>query len=218
MHIAVLVYGRLTKCADHYNNIIDHIGKHNDVDFFLSSDNSSESLLNDFIRLYKPILYHNDPIEYVYDLGKYPGRREETHIHNMTCHFINKNRVFLLLEEYMNGENISYDAVVSLRIDSYYSNSFDFNNLEDNTIYIPSGSDFVGSGINDQIAYGKVDVMKKYNCINPKQLLDKGLTIPHPESLTLANIRFNRLTIQRVDLQYSINKIELNMKSFAEIT
>ena len=206
MRIAVLVYGRLNKCAEHYTNILEHLGKDNEIDFFMSSDHPSESLLNDFIRLYNPILYNSDRIEYKYDLGKYPGRREETHIHNMTCHFINKNRVFVLLESYMKGENVNYDAVVSLRIDSVYSTHFDFTNLADNTIYIPLGSDFVDNGINDQIAYGKVDVMKKYNSINPRELLDKRLTIPHPESLTLANIQFNQLIIKRVDLIYSISK------------
>ena len=117
MRIAVLVYGRLNKCVEHYENIVESIGKYNDIDFFVSSDNSSESLFNDFIDLYKPKLYNNSNIQYEYDLGKYPGKRGETNIHNMTCHFINKNRVFLLLEEYKNKYNIHYDCVLSLRID-----------------------------------------------------------------------------------------------------
>jgi hypothetical protein len=83
-----------------------------------------------------------------------------------------------------------------------YSSKFDFTDLADNTIYIPLDSDWYG--INDQIAYGKVDVIKKYNFINPKELLDKGLSIPHPESLTLANIQFNNLIIERVKLEYKI--------------
>ena len=206
MHIAVLVYGRLNKCVEHYNNIIQHLGKDNHIDFFLSSDNPSDSLLNEFIRLYNPILFNNDPIEYDYELGKYPGKRIETNIHNMTCHFINKNRVFMLLEEYMNGESVNYDVVISLRIDCIYNTKFDFTNLEENTIYIPSGNDFRENAINDQIAYGKVDVMKIYNSINAKYLLDKELAIPHPETLNLANITLNNLIIKRVNLQYSIKK------------
>lgn len=34
MHIAVLIYGRLNKCVEHYDNIVESIGKHNDIDFF----------------------------------------------------------------------------------------------------------------------------------------------------------------------------------------
>jgi hypothetical protein len=117
---------------------------------FFSSDNSSESLFNDFIHLYKPKLYNNSSIQYEYNLGKYSGRRDETCIHNMTCHFINKNRVFLLLEEYKNKENIHYDCVISLRIDLVFLNNLIFNNLKDNTIYIPNGEDYVHNGINDK--------------------------------------------------------------------
>lgn len=206
MRIAVLVYGRLNKCVEHYENIVESIGKYNDIDFFFSSDNSSESLVNDFIDLYKPKLYNNSKIQYEYDLGKYPGKREETNIHNMTCHFINKNRVFLLLEEYKNKYNIHYDCVLSLRIDIVFLNNFIFNNLEDNTIYIPYGNDFYDNAINDQIAYGNIDVMKKYNSINPVHLLEKNLCIPHPEILSYANIIFHELQIERVNIKYNLDK------------
>jgi hypothetical protein len=213
MRIAILVYGRLNKCVENYNNILESIGTKNDIDFFLSSDNSSETQLNEFINMYKPILYNNNPIKYDYDLSKYPGKRLETNIHNMTCHFINKNRVFSLLEEYIRTNNIYYDIVISLRIDVFIQNSFGFNDTEfnglmDDTIYIPSGYDYVCNAINDQIAYGKIDVMKKYNSIDAKDLLEKNLSIPHPESLTLANIHFNKLQIKRVDLIYRLNKYD----------
>jgi len=206
MRIAVLVFGRLNKCVEHYDNIIESLGKHNDIDFFLSSDNSSESLLSDFIRLYEPIAYNNDHIHYDYDLGKYPGVRGETNIHNMTCHFINKNRVFLLLEEYINKNNIQYDCVVSLRIDCVFKNAFVFDSIEENTIYIPFGYDWIENGINDQIAYGKVDVMKKYNSINIIDLLEKKLSIPHPESLNYANIQLHKFKIERPHVKYHLDK------------
>jgi len=206
MRIAVLLFGRLNKCVEHYDNIIESLGKHNDIDFFLSSDNSSESLLSEFIRLYKPIVYNNDPIHYDYDLGKYPGKRRETNIHNMTCHFINKNRVFLLLEEYINKNNIQYDCAVSLRIDCVFKNAFVFDSFEENTIYIPFGYDWIANGINDQIAYGKVDVMKKYNSMNVIDILEKKLSIPHPESLNYANIHLYKLNIERPHIKYHLEK------------
>jgi hypothetical protein len=207
-HIAVLIYGRLNKCVEHYNNIIESLGKNNDIDFFLSSDNSSETLINDFINLYKPILYNNNQIHYDYDLSIYPNKRDETNLHSMTCHFINKNRVFLLLEEHINKNNVHYDCVVSLRIDAVFTNNFifNFNSLEDNTIYIPYGNDFLDKGINDQIAYGKINVMKKYNSMNPVDLLEKQLSIPHPESLNYANIHFNKLNIERPNIEYYLDR------------
>jgi hypothetical protein len=206
MRIAILVYGRLNKCAEHYNNIIESFGEHNNIDFFASSDNSAESLLNDFIALYKPIKFINDPIHYDYDLGKYPNKHCSTNVHNMTCHFINKNRVFVLLEEHITRNNIQYDCVVSLRIDCVFQHTFLFDSLDDNTIYIPSGSDYVDKGINDQVAYGKMDVMKKYNSLNAVDLLEKNLSISHPESLNYANIHYHKLNIQRPDINYYLDR------------
>lgn len=34
MHIAVIIYGRLWKCVEHYNNIIENLGENNHLDFF----------------------------------------------------------------------------------------------------------------------------------------------------------------------------------------
>ena len=55
MKLAVLVFGRLNKCVEHYANIIESIGKQHSLDFYLSSDNSSDASLNVFIKTYNPI-------------------------------------------------------------------------------------------------------------------------------------------------------------------
>jgi hypothetical protein len=122
----------------------------------------------------------------------------------MICHFTNKNRVFQLFEKYKE-KGIHYDCVISLRIDLVFSNNFILDNLEDNTIYIPDGRDY-RDGINDQIAYGKIDVMKKHNSISPVELLEKGLSYPHPETLHYANLKFNNIQIKRVNLEYKFDK------------
>ena len=138
MRIAVLIFGRLNKCAEHYDNIVEKLGKYHTIDFYASSDNSLESIVNTFISLYKPIAYDNSPVQYDYDLGKYPTREGVvTIIHNMTCHFINKNRVWKLFENYMHANNISYDVAVSMRLDLVFNNAFNFEHLLPNTIYIP---------------------------------------------------------------------------------
>jgi hypothetical protein len=214
MRIAVLIYGRLTNCFDNYNNIINSIGKENNIDIFMSSDNSHQNDLDNFIRTYNPVKYNNDKIEYECDLIKYDEKkRSETNIHNMTCHFINKSRVFSLLETHIKTCNINYDIVISIRVDIHINNKFVFSNIEDNTIYIPDGSDFnypagANTCINDQIAYGNLIVMKKYNNLfnNIINLLENKLSVLHPESLTCANIHYYNLKIVRTNLSYHIKR------------
>jgi hypothetical protein len=205
MRIAVLVFGRLNRCAEHYENIMESLGD-NDIDFFVSSDNAPENILEDFIYFYNPKLYNNKPISYNYDLSKYPGRRYETRIDIMTRHFINKNRVLGLLEEYIDKTKVKYDCVLSLRVDCVFKDYFFFDSIQENTVYIPYGFDWVENGINDQLAYGKIDVMRKYNSINPLELLEKGLSIPHPESLNCANINFHKLLVERPDIDYYLER------------
>jgi hypothetical protein len=214
MRIAVLVYGRLNKCVEHYNNIVEALGNDNSIDFFLSSDNSSESQLDDFIRLYKPVDYTNntvingDTIKHIQSLYRYNKKRAETNLQNMLSHFINKYRVFSLLELYIQKENIDYDVVVSLRVDLVFKGKFKFKGIENNRIYIPRDYDHLDDGINDQVAYGRLTVMKKYNSIFLRMfdLLDRSLSITHPECLTLANIQECNLEIERVILPHNIER------------
>jgi hypothetical protein len=206
MRIAVLVFGRLGKGVDNYNNIIESLGKDNILEFFAASNNSPQPHLDSFIELYKPILYTNDPVQYTCNLDKYPNKPGEIILHNVICQFINKSRVFSLLEEHIKKENIKYDVVVSLRLDVIYHNKFDYGDLADNTIYIPHGHDYFHTGINDQVAWGVIEVMQKYNSIfsNTINLIEQGLSIPHPESLNLANLLYHKINIQRVNLSHII--------------
>lgn len=206
MKIAVLVYGRLNKCAEHYESIMNSIGKENHIDFFLSSDNSSKELLEVFISIYKPISYINDPIKYTCDFGKYP-RRPETNIDTMTRHFINKSRVFSLLEGHL-ASGIKYDVILSLRVDLIYERKLCFTHIDTYTIYIPEGYDYTINACNDRLAYGNIDVMKIYHSIyeNTPELLEKGLSISHPESLTFNNLIYNYISISRFPFTCEINR------------
>lgn len=202
-NVAVLIYGRLNKC---YKDIIKSVGNHN-VDYFISSDNSTQSDLNSCIELYNPISYINDSITYKYKFHKYPNKRKETNVDTMTRHFINKQRVFNLLEQHVKTTGKQYDVIVSIRADLKINSKFNFK-INPNTIYIPRGNDFIDYAINDQIAYGTYDVMKQYmNIINNcKKILKRGKSIPHPESLTLANLELNNIKIVRVGFVYYIYK------------
>ena len=214
MNIAILIYGRLRNCKHYYEDLMDSVGRENNIHFFMSSDESTENDLRDFIELYKPIAYCNDKCISTYDISKYPNAHETTsdRQNKMLRHFINKYRVFRLLEEYTNKKyaiGIEYDVIVSFRVDIKIAHgaSFNFTNISknDNDIYIPNGWDF-RNGVNDQIAYGNYNVMQKYMNIysNVEYILENKLSIVHPESLTLANIKFAKLNIRRVQLNYEL--------------
>jgi len=212
MHIAVLIYGRLNKCGEHVNNIKDLLSANeNDIDFYVSSDNSSEDLLKTFLELYKPVKYTNEKIYYDCNFDKYTGelRNFYANIDNMTRHFINKKRVYELMEE--TGRN--YDIVVSLRLDLVFLNKFNFNKdteIMNNTVYIPACNDYLieGTGLNDQVAYGNMSVMKIYASLfdNITNLIENHNCHVHPESLNYANIKYHNIVTNRVPVSYYFDK------------
>jgi len=196
---AVLVYGRLNMSKEHYPNISQSLG---DVDYFVSSDNSPREQFQEFVTLYKPILYTNQPIVHQYQIDHYPNKPEETPLDKMIRHFINKKRVFELMKQ--SGKK--YHTIVSLRIDVILHHTFEFH-LKPRHIYIPSGKDY-RDGINDQIAVGDEYVMEKYMKIvdSMEYLLENGKSIPPPESLTLANLKYHEIPILRFGLDYRLDR------------
>jgi hypothetical protein len=207
MHIAVLFYGRLDKCEDHYTNIIDRIGKDNTLDIFVSSDNSPDNLLQKCIQKYNPVSYNNDEIIYNGKLVEYIGNIDGVNVYNMIRHFINKHRVFTLLEQHIEKTNTQYNYVLCLRFDLRFHNNIPFNGINDNTVYIPHGVDWLG-GLNDQLAFGNVSSMKKYMNIwcNTETIIERGLSRLHPENITLANVNYTGLHVSRFSLSYDISK------------
>jgi len=212
MHIALLIYGRINQFRDNYVTLFNHIGKEHTIDVFLSSDDALNSELNEFIELYKPKRYCNDKIKHEGKLKTYASwDKNVTHnkaIYNVECHYINKKRVFTLLESYSSEASVSYDCVISTRIDLEFLTPFNLINPLDNTIYIPNQCDFVQYGINDQVAYGNMNTMSKYMNIYDTIffLLDNNLTVPHSEKMTFSNIQYHNLNVVRVPISYNYNK------------
>lgn len=205
MKLAVLVFGRLEKSEESYNNIMKQLIENYDADFFCSSDNSK--FINVFIEKYKPKEYINDKIDiFPEQLNTFNyNRTPETNINNVIKHFTNKKRVFEIFKNYSKKNNINYDVVISLRIDLHFDENINYIKPEENTIYIPAGEDW-RNGINDQFAYGNMDVMEKYFNIldNCYSLIKIKNFKSHPETLTRANLLLNNVIIKRFNLKYHI--------------
>ena len=207
MHIAVLLYGRILNYREHHSNIIESIGSQHIIDFFYASDSESDYDVSEFCELYKPILCKNEMIHYPVDFSVFLGDRpRETSIHNMTCHFINKERVFALLEQHVEQTGSKYDCILSTRVDIKYHESLYFErfiNTDHSVIFIPDSCD--AHGINDQIAIGNFTSMKKYMNIysNTVPLLERGTRITG-ECLFKAHIEDCGLNVCRFPLSYGI--------------
>uniref|UniRef100_A0A6C0L6H5 Uncharacterized protein n=1 Tax=viral metagenome TaxID=1070528 RepID=A0A6C0L6H5_9ZZZZ len=202
MFIGVCFFGRSKYYDKKY--LLESFGPNHTYDIFYSADNEPEETIADFIKVYSPISINNDKITYDVDFGIYPNNRTcLANINNMTRHLINKKRVFALLEEHCIATGKVYDLIVSCRLDLHMDKYAPELPLA-NTVYIPSGYDY--EGINDRFAMGDFQTMKQYmniydNCL---YLLTNKISVPHPESLHLDNIRHCKVNIERFNLHQSI--------------
>lgn len=196
--IALLIFGRIDNHTQSRDALFSSIGREHVIDVFMASDNPNHELLDKFIKTYNPVSYIADRIVHNCDLSKYPSRygsyRDET---SVIRHFINKKRVFSLLEDHVAATNSSYDVVFATRIDLLFDTSILFPDISKNTVYIPSEQDH--TGINDRLAYGDYETMRTYMYIfdNIIPILESGVCDVHPEALTLENIKKYNIQVER---------------------
>lgn len=205
LHVAILFFGRSKHFEVTYASLVKSLGNVT-IHVFYSCDNEPEESIQDFIKVCNPVSMINDKIVYDVNFSKYPRLNPEiryTNYDSMTRHFINKKRVFTLLEDHMKTTGATYDMVVSARLDVPINNLPSIEPAE-NTVYIPGGNDYCG--INDRFALGNVDSMKKYMMLYDTAIpiLESKLSSPHPESLTLANIIYTNLQVERFPLSTEI--------------
>lgn len=204
MKIAILFSGRINHYPRCYELIMQHIANNHDVDFFLSHPKIvDENELNGFNQLFKPKkIIRNDEI--------YPNidrfnKRPETNRHNMMCMYLNRSKVFQLLEDYCNETNTQYDVIFSCRIDVMVFSPLNIDsfieNVRNNILFVPSGEDHLG--INDRFAFGNFQVMKDYmNCYHSLlDLFQKGVIV-HPETVLNHYLISKNMKIQRFNIHY----------------
>ena len=205
-NIALLFFGRINFCKKSFKTLKKAISfKENNIYTFLSSDNGSTEDLNDFIKLYKPVKYNNNEIKYKNNklLKKMSNKPNmgDNFTNNIFKHFINRKRVTKLLIDYIYETNIHFDIIITLRADLYFSNKIELIfPLKENTIYYIIQ---YGNNINDQINYGDLNTMFKFNNVfNNLNYIDyyQTLNFKYPETLLygnkdLYNIKYDRFNI-----------------------
>jgi hypothetical protein len=122
---------------------------------------------------------------------------------NTTSMFYNHYKNMQLIEEY--GKK--YDVVLYLRADMLPSASLELPlQIEKNTIYIPSSYDY--NGINDQMAFGDFESMKKYTSLYAHlntYIKNKEVGF-HPETILQYHLKKIGVNISRFEFPYDLNE------------
>ena len=208
MKIAVLFSGRINRYQEHYETILTNIVQNNDADFFLSHSPECDEDIEKFCTIYHPKTVNNDPIHYG-DLSAYTCH-PQSNSHNVMCMWVNRQRVFQEMRDYMIKNNIWYDLVICTRLDTWCYETLNvskYDNLSDTEIYVPNGCDW--GGLNDQFAFGNYYAMEKYMMLysNMRPILDILMTsigYYGPEPILKVNTELNELTVHRFPLYYKL--------------
>jgi hypothetical protein len=207
LKIALLISGRINNNMVIFKNTMENLIKNYDVDIFVShSKNIHEKCINDFIDMYKPKkIIESDEI--FYDLTQF-AKHTGTNRYNCSAMFLNRKKVFGLLDTYIKENNIYYDIVISFRNDLFLNEEFNIlkylDYIKSNHILIPEGNDY--GGLNDQLAFGNYYVMKIYFSLYDSiiEILNKGILL-HPETLLKYYLcHLNNKKIYRFKFSYYI--------------
>lgn len=133
------------------------------------------------------------------DSWNFVGRGDKWNNYN-TCSMYYHNQI-----AFRRASALKPDIVIKFRSDIIPSMEFPHFTPEKNTIYHPSSNSY--SGINDQVAVGDFDSMKKYcdlydhleHYVNSKQCNF------HPETLLLHHLRSSDLKIDKFHFDYTLD-------------
>ncbi len=123
------------------------------------------------------------------------NRRPETSVANTLNQWHNNFIGFCMVPKI-------YDVYVRLRPDITFSDKIDFSQYDcsGNTIYIPHGHNY-WDGVNDQVAFGNYEVMKKYYSVylNHSDIYKHG-KIFHTEGYVTENLQRYGVDIVRIPI------------------
>ena len=208
MKVAVFLTGRLSKHYVYtYRNILNTF-KDCEIDFFVMHCCKDEELINKMKELYKPVLCQTTKIEDYSFLNKIKNvKPPRPNIFNVVNMFNNRFTLFNVFEKYCQENNKNYGLVVSYRFDlhakkSQFSMKKFYEQLQDNSILIPRKFDW--GGLNDQMAIGRIEIMKKYFSLFEKlpELLENQAF--HAETLLKVHVNNEKIKVKRFWYNYKI--------------
>jgi len=208
MRVAFLFCGRITGYKDCYESFIKHVVTSVGVEYdsFLAhnSENSSADI-DTFVNLYSVKKFTNEApdVQSFHDL---PRDLSTWGLNGFKMFYFWK-RAYELMESYSNSHNVQYDMVIYLRADEIFQSNLNLPSIEKNCIYIPDGFDWL-EGINDQLAIGQTDAMKKFMNVssNIHRIYSDTHRTFHPESYVRLSTNMYGLRVVRFKLDYYLHK------------
>ena len=212
--IALLFYGRIFDHKVLYDNLMDRLLdiQNNDfeIDIFISHPKDVEDeLLRKVIELYKPVIIIRN--HEIYDVERVAKIHTTTNIskHNTMCYYLSRYNLFNAFNEYILINNIKYDTVISLRMDTIMRSKFDINTLHqqiDNNILCIPNPEYDFGGMNDHFAIGNVTSIAVYMKMFEKiyELLEINQSFNNPETLMKIYLqKYNTFMIERCSIDYT---------------
>lgn len=121
---------------------------------------------------------------------------------NVYSMFYHQKKVMNMIEAYQAKHGIKFDCIIYYRADILTTDDLNIDTVANNTVYIPNGSDSIG--INDRMAYGNFEAMKKY-ASSIDLINSKGSVEIYPEEYLNNNLKHHKLHIQRIS--YNANNL-----------
>ena len=147
------------------------------------------------------------------DWVKQLPKNKETSSENFYSTLYHKRKVFDMLTEYQNKNNIKFDCIIFLRadMDLSFSPVLNIPPIKHNTLYVPEPI-YDWSGLNDQMAYGDFETMKKYcGLINEIEKICKVQRLLfHPETMLKKHIENSGIHLERFNHFYILHKARHN--------
>jgi hypothetical protein len=211
MKIAVYFSGRITA----YEHAIEHMLKmknENNITFFCSLNlekiSDYEQKLLDLLEVTEQ-QYCIQPTQSLPNWVKecLPSSDKVCIPENVYSHFFHNQQCWNLIQTFQEKNNILFNVVCKYRADICCSKpfSFSFSSIEERIVYIPEGNDH--TGLNDQIAYGNMEVMKMYSTLFERleSICSTRQCIFHPETLVEFNMKSNNISVHRFDFAYTLD-------------
>jgi len=205
MKIAIFFSGRIKGYEHTFSHLKSIIDKYNPIFFTSLNQESEDEYTKTFCEKFN---IKTDQINYEKTIlpDSLKDVNSGSHVLNTYSMFNHNYKGFCLIEKYQTSHNIHFDVIVKYRAEINSSDILKFDETKNDKLYIPNGLDY--GGINDQIAYGDFNIMKKYcelgNGNIEKLYIEKKIRY-HPETLLCHHIKSLNLSLVRPSFSYQLD-------------